>query len=216
MPVYLNDATGVAGVDLTIVFDPTAFDVTNVTLGALTGGFELEWNASSGVLDISIASDTALSSGSGSIVVIQFHVKPGALPRDTLINPASAKLSGQYGDDLAWKALVVSAFAGTFTILNDMDGDGIPDTIEGTGDADGDGTPNFMDLDSDNDGAPDALEWALGTDPYDPLNPTQVPVHAWPVMAVLLGFGAYAARRSWPQNGQSGTSATKKSKEEIV
>jgi hypothetical protein len=195
VPVYLNDATGVAGADLTIVFDPTAFDVSNVALGALTGGFELEWNASPGVLDISLASQTALSGGSGSIVIIQLHVKPSALPRDTLINPASAKLSGQYGDDLAWKALVVSAFAGTFTILDDYDGDGIPDVIEGISDADGDGIPNFMDLDSDNDGALDAVEWALGTDPYDPLNPTQVPVYAWPVLAVLLPLGAYVARR---------------------
>jgi len=195
VPIYLNDATGVAGADLTIVFDPTAFDVSNVALGALTGGFEIEWNASPGVLDISLASHTALSSGSGSIAVIQFRVKPGAQPRDTLINPASAKLSGQYGDDLAWKALVVSTFAGTFTILDDFDGDGIPDVIEGTGDADGDGTPNFMDLDSDNDGVLDSVEWALGTDPYDPDNPTQVPVYAWPVLAALLAFGACIVRR---------------------
>jgi len=195
VPIYLNDATGVAGADLTIVFDPTAFDVSNVALGALTGGFEIEWNATPGVLGISLASHTALSSGSGSIAVIQFRVKPGAQPRDTLINPASAKLSGQYGDDLAWKALVVSTFAGTFTILDDFDGDGIPDVIEGTGDADGDGTPNFMDLDSDNDGVLDSVEWALGTDPYDPDNPTQVPVYAWPVLAALLAFGAYVARR---------------------
>jgi hypothetical protein len=83
-------------------------------------------------------------------------------------------------------------------------------------DTDGDGISNFMDLDSDNDGVPDSLEWALGTDPYDPLNPTQVPVHAWPVLVVLLEFGTYVERRFWPQNAQSGTAATKKSKEETV
>jgi len=128
-------------------------------------------------------------------VLRQFWIKPGAQAGDTRINPASAKLSGQYGDDLAWKALVVSTFAGTFTILDDFDGDGIPDVIEGTGDPDGDSIPNFMDPDSDNDGVPDSVEWALGTDPYDPDNPTEVPVYAWPVLAVLMALGAYVARR---------------------
>ena len=57
----------------------------------------------------------------------------------------------------------------------------------------------LADLDSGNDDVPDAVEWALGTNPYAPLNPTQVPVYAWPVMALLLALGAYVARRRWPQ-----------------
>jgi len=46
----------------------------------------------------------------------------------------------------------------------DDDNDGIPDTVEGTGDTDGDGIPDSMDLDSDNDGIPDVIE-AGGDDP---------------------------------------------------
>jgi hypothetical protein len=195
VPVYLNDATGVAGADLTLTFDPTVFDVANVTLGTLTSGFELDWHAEAAVVSISLASDTALSSGSGSLCVVRFHVNPSATPRETLINPASVKLSGQYGDDLAWKALVVSTFAGTFKILGDADGDGIPDTIEGTGDADEDGTLNYLDLDSDNDGVPDAVEWALQTDPYDPLNPTVLPLAMWPLAVVLLACAACVVKR---------------------
>jgi hypothetical protein len=195
VPVYLNDATGLAGADLTLTFDSTAFDIGNVAPGTLTSGFRLDWNAGSGVLSISLASDTALDFGSGSICVVSFHVKPDALPRETLINPASVKLSGQYGDDLAWKAIVVSTFAGTFKILGDADGDGIPDSVEGTGDADGDGTPNYLDLDSDNDGVSDATEWLLGSDPYDPDHPTELPAYAWPVVAALLTSGLWAVRR---------------------
>jgi len=45
----------------------------------------------------------------------------------------------------------------------DNDNDGIPDTVEGTGDTDGDGIPDYLDLDSDNDGVPDIIE-AGGTD----------------------------------------------------
>ena len=44
-------------------------------------------------------------------------------------------------------------------ILNDSDGDGIPDYYEGDGDPDEDGTPNYLDDDSDGDGIPDATEW---------------------------------------------------------
>ena len=40
-------------------------------------------------------------------------------------------------------------------VITDADGDGIPDSTEGTGDLDGDGIPNYLDLDSDGDGVPD-------------------------------------------------------------
>jgi len=45
----------------------------------------------------------------------------------------------------------------------DDDNDGIPDTLEASGDTDGDGVPDSLDLDSDNDGIPDVVE-AGGTD----------------------------------------------------
>lgn len=47
--------------------------------------------------------------------------------------------------------------------LDDLDGDGIPDVVEGrydmpSRDTDGDGTPDAKDLDSDDDGLPDGVE----------------------------------------------------------
>lgn len=48
----------------------------------------------------------------------------------------------------------------------DCDDDGIPDIEEGAGDPDIDGIPNFRDTDSDGDTVSDALERALGRDPY--------------------------------------------------
>ena len=57
--------------------------------------------------------------------------------------------------------------------LADVDGDGLLDIQEGTGDADGDGIPNFIDGDSDNDGLTDAQETGLdgnnGLDAFDPV-----------------------------------------------
>lgn len=56
--------------------------------------------------------------------------------------------------------------------LPDMDGDGIPDSVEGQGDADGDQIPNIVDLDSDNDGLTDAEEAMFDGDPgYNPFSP---------------------------------------------
>ncbi len=49
-------------------------------------------------------------------------------------------------------------------IPSDLDGDGIPDTVEGSEDNDGDGQPNFIDLDSDGDGIPDSEEGSGDSD----------------------------------------------------
>ena len=54
----------------------------------------------------------------------------------------------------------------------DADGDGIPDSFEGSADSidtDGDGTPDYLDSDSDNDGVADSVEGgaAAGGEPLD-------------------------------------------------
>jgi len=74
----------------------------------------------------------------------------------------------------------------TYDGENDADGDGILDRVEGQDNPDGDDTPNFQDTDSDNDGVPDATEWSLHTDPYDVLEPTELPIAWWPVALALL------------------------------
>ncbi|MEO7093325.1 MAG: hypothetical protein ABI175_08750, partial [Polyangiales bacterium] len=58
---------------------------------------------------------------------------------------------------------------GADSAFDDLDGDGIPDVVEGrydmpARDTDGDGTPDAKDLDSDDDGLTDAVE---GTDDWD-------------------------------------------------
>ena len=50
----------------------------------------------------------------------------------------------------------------------DSDGDGIPDSVEGTADPDGDLTPNYLDDDSDGDGIDDSVE--AGSNPAQPRN----------------------------------------------
>lgn len=77
----------------------------------------------------------------------------------------------------------------------DSDGDGISNAEEGVADPDGDGLPNYLDTDSDEDGVSDTVERMFGTDPYDAINPTELPVTWWPVAVMLLLAGGFAMRR---------------------
>ena len=69
---------------------------------------------------------------------------------------------------------------------DDMDGDSIPDNVEGAGDPDHDNIPNFRDPDSDNDGITDRLE--AGADGNAPLdsNNNGVPDYLEPTRHLYL------------------------------
>jgi len=57
-----------------------------------------------------------------------------------------------------------AAFSVSLVEESDVDGDGIPDSVEGTDDFDGDGISNHLDADSDNDSISDLLETAADRD----------------------------------------------------
>ena len=79
-------------------------------------------------------------------------------------------------------------------VNGDADGDGIPDMVEGQDDVDEDGLPSFLDSDSDNDGLSDAAELGFGSDPYDPVNPTHVPLSPWLLILLLPAAAALQIR----------------------
>ncbi len=140
---------------------------------------------------------------------VDFSNAPPNNPATVLGDPAATNW---------WRSNVVASLG------NDSDGDGIPDSVEGTGDSDGDGTPdyldldsdddgipdvtegssdpdsdgvpNYLDLDSDGDGVPDSLERILGSNPYDAGNPTEIPAAHWLLVALaLLTAGWLLARK---------------------
>ncbi len=121
---------------------------------------------------------------------------------ETSFTPATDLVDGEHPlfvqerDDAGnWSA---SGSASVYVGL-DSDGDGIPDSIEGTGDADDDGTPNYLDLDSDDDNIPDAVEWAYGSDPYDPAS-MPLPIKWMPLAVLLLaGTGIFLLNQCRPQ-----------------
>ena len=60
--------------------------------------------------------------------------------------------------DDGWYSRRTQLTDGDGDVFGDTDGDGIPDSVEGSDDFDGDGLPNSEDLDSDGDGVGDADE----------------------------------------------------------
>lgn len=83
---------------------------------------------------------------------------------DTKSNSVTATVSGLSGSPFA---IAISD--------GDSDGDGIPDSVEGSEDTDGDGVKDSLDTDSDGDGAPDAEE--AGPDPKNPADSDGDGVH---------------------------------------
>lgn len=76
---------------------------------------------------------------------------------DTSTNAVTATVSGLSGEPFA---IAISD--------GDSDGDGIPDSVEGSEDTDGDGVKDSLDTDADGDGVPDAEE--AGPDPKNPVD----------------------------------------------
>jgi len=143
--------------DQTTILNATAnFDVT-----ATSPNYQWQVSINGGLSYGNLSNDVNYSGVNTSILTISgtpisFN---GNMYRVILSSPAYA-CDGNVTSDPA-----------TLTIVNDFDGDGIPDeddldddndgipdSIEGTGDLDGDGIPNHHDLDADGDGVYDTNE----------------------------------------------------------
>jgi len=75
IPITVNDATGIAGFDITMTYDPTVITATGAQTTTLTNGFSIIANTSTpGTIVISAARATAITSGSGAIVEVLIDV----------------------------------------------------------------------------------------------------------------------------------------------
>jgi len=75
--VLIDRADGIAGGDLIITFDASKVTAVGATTTSLTGGFILEANPQPGVLKVSFANATAISSGQGALVDLELRLAPG-------------------------------------------------------------------------------------------------------------------------------------------
>jgi len=92
VPMNISDASGVAGIDFTLGFDPAVVQCTDVTTTALTTGWAIVPNIdnSTGQVIVSMASATAISSGTGAVAQVHFDAAgtPGDCSGLTISGPA--------------------------------------------------------------------------------------------------------------------------------
>lgn len=192
VPLEIDAAAGLATIRAKVNFDRNILELTDVRAGPLGSQFGLVWESDDGVLDIFMARDEALVSGTGRLVLMTFRVNEGA---QTNLYSDLALADYVPGDDsgvVALKRLCpVSGTGGRLTVTDgttiDNAGNGLPDEWElangldpfsatADGDEDGDGVSNALEAqlglnpnnaDTDGDGYPDWSEYVAGTSGID-------------------------------------------------
>lgn len=188
VPVEIDDAAGLASMHAAVNFDRNILELVAVRRGPLGNLFDLVWQQDDGVLDLFLARDEALVSGSGRLVFLTFRVNEGA---ETNLYSDLALADFSLGDESGVVAVErVASFVGTggrVTVTDgaaiDNAGNGLPDEWElangldpfsatADGDPDGDGLTNGQEAqlgfdptaaDTDGDGYPDRWEYVAGT-----------------------------------------------------
>jgi hypothetical protein len=79
VPIYITDATGIAGADITLTFGASVLTATGAETTALTTGFTIVSNPTPGQIRISLASATGISGGSGALANVRFTVGSSAM-----------------------------------------------------------------------------------------------------------------------------------------
>jgi hypothetical protein len=105
VPVVIDNAAGVANIDLRINYDSEVLILAGVTNGALTASFGLEYMVGEGYLDVALASSNSLVSGSGTVANVTFYVPASeSLGSMTDITISRHGLGGEFGGELGWTA----------------------------------------------------------------------------------------------------------------
>ena len=111
-PINVDNATGIAGVDVTLDFDPLILTATDVQLTTLTSGFSLVSNLTTpGRVVISMARSTGITSGSGALANVIFTVSSSITQGSTALTFQSASLFDENASPIS-----VSTQNGLFTV----------------------------------------------------------------------------------------------------
>ena len=115
-PINVDNATGIAGVDVTLDFDPLILTATDVQLTTLTSGFSLVSNLTTpGRVVISMARSTGITSGSGALANVIFTVSSSITQESTALTFQSASLFDENASPIS-----VSTQNGLFTVSSTL------------------------------------------------------------------------------------------------
>lgn len=79
VPINADNATGIAGADIVLTYDPSPLTLTDVETTDLTSGFVLTWNEDpSGTVTIALAGASGIAGGSGDLINLTFEVSESA------------------------------------------------------------------------------------------------------------------------------------------
>ena len=122
VPVTISDAAELAGCDLFINYDPAKLTFVSAAKGALTQSkFTFLMRNMAGQLRLTASASTKLPSGRGQLFVVNFKIPAGSKWATTPLTVTKIKLSGEKGENLAWKNTVTvsnwTAVAPTWVLM---------------------------------------------------------------------------------------------------
>ncbi len=79
MPLTLDNAAGLAAIQVQINFDPKVLELQTVTACPLGGAFELSQGYGDGLVQLTFFRGEALAGGAGRLAVLKFRANPGAV-----------------------------------------------------------------------------------------------------------------------------------------
>ena len=168
VPLSLDNAAGLAAIQVQVNFDPEVLELQTVTAGPLGAAFELSQGNGDGFVQLTFFRSEALAGGAGRLAALKFRANPGA--ETSLFSElaiADLSLSDSTGViDLRQKdTLVTTNGQVAVTVQQNIDNarNGLPDWWEMQH-----GLNLFTansNLDPEHDGLTNLLEYALGGNP---------------------------------------------------
>lgn len=120
IPIEIDDAADIAGLDLVLDFDPAVLIPVKAELASLTQGFLLEMNyPGEGRFMVSLANSVGITEGNGALVNLVFEVHPEAREPDaTGLIIHSVRLYDENADPIAG----IISIDGQFTVEGEGNG----------------------------------------------------------------------------------------------
>ena len=110
--VSVDDATGIAGVELVLSYDPNLLTATGAQPATLTSGFEISYRIHTGKIAITMAQSTGITGGSGTLVNMSLQVSEDISPEATC--PLTLTKVSLYDEDT--QSISAAVRNGMFTV----------------------------------------------------------------------------------------------------